>query len=729
MKRLSLAVVALALALGGPAAAQAAPVGVGHSGWAWGNPQPQGSILRAIEFHGSHGFASGNFGTLLRTDDGGRSWTAARSGTRASTPWDHISIAGSSVVYGGGCFMSRSDDNGLTFIPIPTRCSPVLALSFPSPSRGFRLLGDGVVQRTDDGRTFTDVGPLPHTVAAGGPTPPTDDGTDIFFTDGSTGFAVTRGSSGGAVYRTTDAGQTWFQRATSPENLKAVWFFDAATGYAVGENNTVLKTTDGGETWDPKPVPDAIPKGDLRWIRCGTSANCMITSESGERVLHTTNGGNTYTALTPAAEQIYAVAYTSNSDAVAVGDQGTTVITTNANQQTPAFVRVGDDPLPGPLSRLRSGSPGLVLAPGRQGRLARSTDGGAHWTSIQLPTSDDLRDAWFVDDAVGFALDASGRVFRTANAGDNWTEFGTAPGVQPDALYAPDQNTVLLFGPTGVRRGTGGSFDLVGDDVMKGAPIFEYDRTGGGVIFAYGEKALFVSRDAGVSWKLVRPPNNNVHYRKVDFVTRNVGFAVLESGRLFRTGNGGKSWREVLSTGSKHLIDISFPDRTNGFLNTNRWGVSAPSGWVLRTSDGGITWRPQLVSEAPFDPGGFVAPDATTAFAKALGFRLFFTSTGGDLATTPSTLELTPSRTVVTSVRRVKVTGKLTPGRAGATVRVLRRDNTTHQWIAFAAPHVDAAGKFTVSPRITNTTQLIAQWAGNADVRGAGSHYVTIRKR
>lgn len=727
MKRL---VLLLALAALAPASAHAAPVGVGHSGWFWGNPQPQGNTLRAIEFDGSLGFAAGDFGSLLRTTDGGRSWTAARSGTRRSSSRNNISIAGSSVVYGDDCSMSRSDDGGITFTPIPaqTRCIGLVAQSFPSPLRGYRLLADGAVQRTDDGKTFTDVAPVPLTEAAGTPTL-LDVASGIFFTDGSTGFAVTRGTSGGVVYRTTDGGQHWVSRITFPQGLHSVYFVDAATGYAVGNENTVLKTTDGGESWDPKPVPDTIPKTAFGSIRCGTSANCMITTAFGDRVLHTTNGGNSYTAFSPAAERIYAVAYSSNSDAVAVGEQGTTVITTNANQQTPTFVRVGDDPLPGRFSRLRSGSPTLVLAPGPQGRLARSTDGGQHWSAIQLPTSENLRDVWFVDDQVGFALDASGRVFRTTNGGDNWSDFGTPPGVQPKALYAPDQNTVLLFGPSGVRRGTGGSFDLVGEKVIKGEPVSEYDRTGGGVIFAYSGKQLFVSRDAGVSWKLVKPPSKRARYRKVDFVTRNVGFAVLVGGRLFRTGNGGKSWREVLSTGDHYLTDIAFPDRTNGFLAAGGWGNSGRSGWVLRTSDGGATWRPQLVSERDIGPGGLVAPEASTAFVKAFDAQMLFTTTGGDLATKPSTLKLTPSRTAVRYGRTVKLTGKLTPGVAGAFVRVLRRNNAGHFWTAVDAPKVAADGTFTTSIKITGTAQFVAQWLGDEKLRGAGSPYVTVRKR
>jgi hypothetical protein len=49
------AVAALALA----PAAGAAPVEEGHSGWLWGNPQPQGNTLLEIEFTGSGGVGGG----------------------------------------------------------------------------------------------------------------------------------------------------------------------------------------------------------------------------------------------------------------------------------------------------------------------------------------------------------------------------------------------------------------------------------------------------------------------------------------------------------------------------------------------------------------------------------------------------------------------------------------------------------------------------------------------
>jgi photosystem II stability/assembly factor-like uncharacterized protein len=732
MRRLALLSSLAALALFAAVAADAADVTVGHSGWNWGNPQPQGNTLWTVEFAGGLGFAAGDFGTLLRTGDGGRSWTGVPTGTTASLT--HVSIGSSStVVVGDGCYLSRSDDGGITFKRLAVSCKPGIAsLAFPSAVNGYVLQADGSVLRTaDGGDTFTAGGSVPGTEATG-PAGPPDTATDIFFTDASTGFAVTRGSSGGAVYRSTDGGHTWFQRTTSPQGLNGVYFPDAGVGYAVGSANTVLKTTDGGETWTPKPVPDSIPSSELSSIRCGSAATCVIATESGERVLRTTNGGNAYTAFSPAARKIFALAFPTPASLVAVGEGGTTVLSTNAGSASPSFVPVADQPLSGSFRRLRSGSASLVVASGASGKLARSSDGGHHWSTVQVPTSEDLRDVWFVDASTGFSLDNGGQVQRTNDGGDGWSELPTGTTARPNALYAPDASTVLLFGPKGVRRATSGTnpqFDLVESKPASDATLTDYDRTAGADLFAYGRKALIVSSDLGASWRKVKGPGPSARYRKVDFLTGKLGFALLENGRLFKTRNGGRKWTELIATGTARGYDLSFGDARDGFLSVDAFGRTGSSAWVLRTSDGGVTWRPQLIGPEPLDRGGIVAPDPSTAFGLAAGSELFYTGTGGDQSTTASTLTITPKLKSVRRSRSVKITGILVPAVAGAPVVVLARGARSHRWTVVGEPTTSATGTFTTSHRVSHTTQLVAQWSGNTDVNGAGSPVVTIRKR
>src|SRR3954453_18245247 len=113
MKRLAVLLSVAALALIAAAGAQSKDVTVGHSGWNWGNPQPQGNTLRAVEFSGARGFAAGEFGTLLRTEDRGRSWTGMATGTTDAITG--IALANADpIVAGGGCVLLRSDDGGAT---------------------------------------------------------------------------------------------------------------------------------------------------------------------------------------------------------------------------------------------------------------------------------------------------------------------------------------------------------------------------------------------------------------------------------------------------------------------------------------------------------------------------------------------------------------------------------------------------------------------------------------
>src|SRR5712692_1350425 len=57
-------------------------VSLAQSGWFWQNPRPQGNRLNAVSAFGSDTVtAVGELGTIVRTTDGGTTWTAQTSGT------------------------------------------------------------------------------------------------------------------------------------------------------------------------------------------------------------------------------------------------------------------------------------------------------------------------------------------------------------------------------------------------------------------------------------------------------------------------------------------------------------------------------------------------------------------------------------------------------------------------------------------------------------------------
>ena len=57
-------------------------IGLSQSGWFWQNPLPQGNNLFAVFFTDANtGTAVGDYGTILRTTNGGVNWVSQSSGT------------------------------------------------------------------------------------------------------------------------------------------------------------------------------------------------------------------------------------------------------------------------------------------------------------------------------------------------------------------------------------------------------------------------------------------------------------------------------------------------------------------------------------------------------------------------------------------------------------------------------------------------------------------------
>lgn len=104
--------------------------------------------------------------------------------------------------------------------------------------------------------------------------------------------------------------------------------------------------------------------------------------------------------------------------------------------------------------------------------------------------------------------------------------------------------------------------------------------------------AVLRSGDAG-AWETIRIPADG-HLRAIQFVDANRGFVAGDSGTLLSTQDGGKNWNRIDTGEREHFTDV----RARG---THVWVagyegtiVHSADGWwglLLRTGDGGKTWR------------------------------------------------------------------------------------------------------------------------------------------
>jgi len=718
-----------------------ASVQVSTSGWAWGNPTPQGNTIRAMDFVGTRGYAVGDDGTALRTDDGGTTWSGLATGTTANLGRVQAVDANTVVVLGGdGCVLRRSADAGVTFrriyTPSEVGCPDrVAAASFVTPDLGYLVLRDGSVLRTTDGgQSFSKQTALPGTPASpgGGQATP----VDVVLTSADAGIAFLKAGASSAAYATTDQGISW-----KPVDLPAtggprrVVTLDAQTFALVGESE-ITTTTDQGKTWKRTTVPDA--GSGLNGLDCAADT-CVITTDQGDKLLRTTPKLEEFARVTPSTQAIFAAAFASPTRVVGTGAGGATVLSDDAGQN---FTSVGGD-IGGLYQRLRVGpTPTSAYAIGQRGTLARTTDAGASWKALSVPTSVNLVDVAFADATTGYALDASGGLFKTANAGQSWQTLD--PGTEHASVVATlGGDTVMLVAQTGLRRQVGGGrFDPVGDRDVAKARLRDLDVNGSSTV-AWGATAIAVTNDRGASWKPIPRPfptksrkvkKNALRIDEADFATARTGYVLDTAGRVWRTANAGRTWTRIDATGTADGIELAFGSADDGFLAIDRFGDDRTHAHVLHTTDGGRTWRPQLISLGAMPAGGIVAASAAQAYGlvgSAKQSRLFATKSGGDAGKASSLTINTKTRAFTKkglkkAKGRIAVTGVLAGAQGGEQIVVSALDDKTGRWRHQTVAAGANGGSFTASWTIASSSRFVAQWAGDSGRTGQGSRVLGV---
>jgi photosystem II stability/assembly factor-like uncharacterized protein len=734
---------ALSLAAACPAAAGAA-VQVSQSGWQWGNPTPQGNTIRGMDFIAGRGYAIGDDGTALRTDDGGVTWTGLATGTSQDLTRLQAVTPDVLVVLGGdGCVVRRSDDGGKTFhkmfVLAETSCPDKVAASyFVSPAVGYLLLRDGnVLRTTDGGQTFGRGTAIPGTPASsgGGQGVP----ADAIFTTPDAGVVFLTGGS--TAFRTTDAGASWTPEGdVEPGNVQRLRPVSATTWFAFGPD-TLLRTTDSGQTWQRRPASGG---NTITGIGCATPDTCLLSTDRGDKLLRTDDGGGSAGAITASTAPIYAAGFASATRAVAAGAGGATVISDDGGSN---YAPIGGDIAGSFQFGLRLGpAANVALALGARGQLARTIDNGVTWKAINVATSADMQDTSFTTIDEGYALDQRGGLFRTANGGASWQPIDPGTTSAPRAVITSG-DVVLLAGPRGVRRASGGGeFTLSSAKAARSASVDQFDR-GGSAIFAYGATTIIRTTDRGRAWKAIKGPSRKqgkrtvaLRLRDVDMATANTGFALDSAGRAWRTTNGGKRWTELPAIGTDSGLALAFGSAKSGYLTLGGYPADTGVAYVLRTSDAGKHWRPQRIASGQF-PGteGVITPTSTRSYAltstpaagSGIVRSLFTTGSGGD-AGTASSVTLTADRKKLTKKQfraaksKITVKGTLKGAQGGEPVVVSSRNAGSTSWTEQVVTAGANGGRFTATFTASGTAEYVARWAGDSGRQGTGSTVLTV---
>jgi photosystem II stability/assembly factor-like uncharacterized protein len=509
--------------------------GVSWSAQITGTTQP----LTDIQFaDASRGWAAGYGGVLLTTANGGATWTLRASGTTQNLRSLHFPNDTVGYAAGDNSTVLKTTNGGATWVPLPTGSAgyDFYAVVFATAQKGWVAGSSGLVLATTDGGAnwVPQIGP-----------------------SGSSRFralALADSLKVWTVYDpalryTVDGGASWTGVTSTNlwtgSDLQAAQFISPQKGWAVGAK--VYKTADGGSNWTRHDISMGSTYKANGVFFMNDSIGWIVTESGG--VFKTSDGGSTWAGLfkgglSPQTSHLNRVLFTDSSTGWIVGGSGMILKTTNAGETwetKSSGVTEG-------LTEIDFVGTQLGWIAGEGGVILKTTNGGETWIRKTIPTAAAIRSMDFGSAAKGLAISKEGTM-RTTDGGESWilTPVGS---IYAGQFAARMTDSAIAFRST--------MFDGPGD-----------------VGTSYIEKSV----DGGVTWNSLASLRGN-YYSRIFPWNKDTLYAILNGG-IARSVNGGSTFLNQ-SVAAPGMAAVHFADPVKG------WAVGA-GGNILATADGGYS--------------------------------------------------------------------------------------------------------------------------------------------
>jgi photosystem II stability/assembly factor-like uncharacterized protein len=253
----------------------------------------------------NNGWAIGNFGRILHTDDGGTTWNDQTRGTIASLKSVFFANAKVGWIGGENSTLGATTDGGVTWMwkrPAGESHGTFMAMSFVDEHTGWIVDNYGRILHTaDGGNTWTEQ--VSGTTWAI---------TSVQFLDAQEGWAV---SANTEILHTTDSGTHWTKKDLASVHAgndiavvyDDIFFFNRSKGWiatnalvssVANATAPVVSTSDAGETWTAQSSKEPW----MRSIQFVDESNGWAAGMNG--ILHTSNSGATWAYQLQAPEEI-----------------------------------------------------------------------------------------------------------------------------------------------------------------------------------------------------------------------------------------------------------------------------------------------------------------------------------------------------------------------------------------------------------------------------------------
>lgn len=401
--------------------------------------------LNAIDFANNQlALAAGSNSVIIRTTDGGFTWSQVSSGVGSGFNDIAFSSATQATVIGNNGIVRYSSNGGVTWNTVASNTTQSLfSVFFPNASVGYIGGSNGTFLKTTNGgatwgavstgtnylfnnlfflnaqKGFACTGNTLYATANGGTSwtaqvLPLAQIRSVHFADSLNGWV---GSDAGEIGITHDGGQSWtFHHTGYYSTMDALFSIDQQRLYSTGTLGQIIFSADGGMTWESQTAG----LGQEQFSTLIQKANVAWTCGKNGTLLRTKNAGMTWQRMKVPQQATFVDIAKINSEKIAVGADSGRIYLLDENTFSPiqvyqnsTFAVIG--------IHFSDSLHGFAIGSGNQ--FLRSDDGGINWSLIPNNLSNDFfRALHFINPDTGFCAGASG-VFKTTDAGLNWSYY------------------------------------------------------------------------------------------------------------------------------------------------------------------------------------------------------------------------------------------------------------------------------------------------------------------
>ncbi len=560
-----------------------------QAGWQWQHPYLQGNDLNSIVMSGSAGWAVGDQGVFMHTNNSGLDWELIDLGTSADLRCIYIaSVDMHGWIAGAGGTIFHTSDAGVTWTKQRSGTDKDLFKVVSSGGNCPWICGDGIILK---GHAF---GEKWESIYC-----PFTNFWDIDIIDCNEVWLC---GNQGLIISSKDNGLTWQSHSTpTSHNLLSIDVDPNGDYRACGNQSTIVSSEDFGQTWIQEYQAPFINMRSIE-IR-GIAGPTYAVGDKGH-ILETLDGGATWTEKeSPTQYQLNDVSFQALMHAVyAVGWYGQVLKKEESTQaqfevlnKCPTHYFMDVDFISADTGWVAGGQR-LDDEGNRDGLILHTIDGGKTWeTQLNKPVFFSSVD--FVNSREGWAVGESsipyseGVIMHTVNGGQTWTSQPNPVVGSVEKVFFLDENNGWVasadwWGQLARTTNGGDTWTLQTNPTKNPLNDVFFINPDKGWAAGMDSTILYTTNGGDVWQRAIINGTNNWYFRSVYFIDELHGWAVGVYGVIMLSNDGGLTWQEIVPGFGETLQSVFFADHKNG------WAVG-DAGTVLRTIDGGYHWFPQ----------------------------------------------------------------------------------------------------------------------------------------